>query len=126
MARILYVDDEPSVQRVVRLWLTRRGHEVHTASNVAEATRILERTAVDGVFVDLWLGGESGFELQAWIDERDPALTKRIAFVTGDVTPDEPNATRLAQLGVPVIAKPFDFAVVEAQIAVWGSNGDAG
>lgn len=124
MARILYVDDETSVQRVVRLWLTRRGHEVHTAANLAEATRILETVTIDGVFVDLWLGTESGFELQAWIDEHVPQLARRVAFVTGDVTPDEPIASRLEDLGLPVLAKPFEFAAVEARVAEWGGAAD--
>ena len=119
MATILYVDDELSVQRVVRLWLERRNHEVLTAASLAEAKQIVAETPVDGVFIDLWLGTESGFELQEWIAARIPRLARRLAFVTGDTTPDEPYATRLAEAGLPVLAKPFDFDRLEEVVRGW-------
>src|SRR5436190_7815339 len=37
MARILVVDDEPDIQLLTRINLERDGHEVHTASDGAEA-----------------------------------------------------------------------------------------
>ncbi len=119
MATILYVDDELSVQRVVRLWLERRRHEVLTASSLAEAQRVIADRRVDGVFIDLWLGNESGFDLQEWIAAHDPRLARHVAFVTGDTTPDEPQATRLAKAGLPVLAKPFDFARLEEVVRAW-------
>ena len=122
MATILYVDDELSVQRVVRLWLERRGHQVHTAASLAEAKRILAETSVDGAFIDVWLGSESGFDLQQWIATNEPRLARRIAFVTGDTAPDEPYASRIAEAGLPVLAKPFDFGELEEIVRGWGDD----
>lgn len=119
MATILYVDDEISVQRVVRLWLERRGHEVITASSLADAQNVIASMPVDGVFIDLWLGTESGFDLRQWIAARDPRLAQRIAFVTGDTTPEEPYASRLADAGLPVLPKPFDFGKLEEVVRSW-------
>lgn len=119
MATILYVDDELSVQRVVRLWLERRRHEVLTASSLAEAKRLIADRPIDGVFIDLWLGSESGFDLQEWIAAHDPRLAGHVAFVTGDTTPDEPHAARLAKAALPVLAKPFDFEKVEEVVRAW-------
>jgi DNA-binding NtrC family response regulator len=41
-ARILVVDDEPGVKRVVGLALTRAGHDVRTANNSAQAIAACE------------------------------------------------------------------------------------
>ena len=122
MATILYVDDELSVQRVVRLWLERRQHEVLTAASLAEAKQVIADRRIDGVFIDLWLGSESGFDLQQWIAEHDPRLAGHIAFVTGDTTPEEPYASRLAQAALPVLAKPFDFGRLEEVVRGWSED----
>lgn len=122
MATVLYVDDEVSIQRAVRAWLTRRGNVVHTASTLAEARDVLERHSVDGVFLDVWLGTESGFELQAWIDDNQPGLSHRIVYVTGDIMTEVSVAKTGEQLGRPVLPKPFELRDLETYIAHWGGG----
>lgn len=119
MATILYVDDEPALQRAVRAWLTRRGHVVHLAATVAEARDILHATTVDGVLLDVWLGGESGFEVQGWIDDHRPELNARLAYVTGDpVRPHEEHSLG-AHLGRTVLGKPFDLDDLDDLVRSW-------
>jgi DNA-binding response OmpR family regulator len=119
MATVLYVDDEDAIRRAVVAWLTRRGHTVHAAASVADARVLLEAQSVDGAFVDLWLGHESGLELQDWIDENRPALSPNIVFVTGDVTAGEPGVGPLGALGRPVLAKPFELRELDAYVEGW-------
>src|SRR3954464_3295672 len=97
MATVLYVDDEAGIRRAVVAWLTRRGHTVHAAATIGDARHLLESQCIDGAFVDLWLGEESGLELQDWIDEHQPDLSTKIVFVTGDVAGGSGHA--LAGLG---------------------------
>jgi DNA-binding response OmpR family regulator len=116
MATLLYVDDEETIGRAVARWFERRGHVVHLARNLTQAEDMLLDIEPDALFVDLWLGTESGFELMSWIDENRPHLAERVIFVTGELV-DERNAIggRLWQsLGRPVLQKPFDFAQLEA------------
>jgi CheY-like chemotaxis protein len=119
MATVLYVDDEDAIRRVVVSWLTRRGHTVHVAATVSDAREVLESLAVDGAFVDLWLGNESGLELQDWIDEHQPELSAKIVFVTGDVGAGESTHPILANLGRPVLAKPFELVELDAFVDGW-------
>src|SRR5215472_4020687 len=105
MATVLYVDDEDAIRRAVAAWLTRRGHTVHTAGSLAVARDLIASHEIDGVFIDVWLGEESGLELQDWIEEHSPALSPKIVFVTGDLGVSEILRCSLGKLGKPVLAK---------------------
>ena len=121
MATVLYVDDEDAIRRAVMTWLTRKGHVVHTASTVAAALALLTTEAIDGAFIDLWLGNESGLELQDWIDEHRPDFAANIVFVTGDVPSSAAAQRALGALGRPVLGKPFNLEELEAWATRWGS-----
>lgn len=120
MARVLYVDDEDAIRRAVELWLVRRGHAVETAADVPTARSLLQAGPFDAVFIDLWIGEESGLELYRWILDVDPATGAHVAFVTGD-----PFDRALASLDPvrPVLTKPFELRDLEAQALAW-STGD--
>lgn len=119
MAIVLYVDDEELIQRAVRAWLVRKGHVVHTASDIAGAQNVLSANAVDGVIIDVWLGNESGFELQSWLDENQPHAARNVVFVTGDIIPSGSLARACDKLGRPVLGKPFDLCDLENYINGW-------
>jgi two-component system, NtrC family, sensor kinase len=115
MATLLYVDDEETIGRAVSRWFERRGHVVHVAHSLAEARVLLERHDPDTIFVDVWLGTESGFELLSWLEDTRPHLSERVVFVTGALADSEPAHGRIWKtLGRPVVQKPFDFAQLEA------------
>jgi DNA-binding NtrC family response regulator len=113
MTVLLYVDDEEMLGRAVARWFGLRGHTVHLAPTVAAACRVLERHDPDALFIDVWLGTESGFELMSWIADRRPELAERVTFVTGELA--EPGRVDRVwrTLGRPVLQKPFDLAQLE-------------
>lgn len=113
MATLLYVDDEVVIGQVVGRWFRRRGHTVHLAPSIDEAKRVLTSESPDALFIDVWLGSESGFELMDWIADSRPQLADRVTFVTADLAPADPASPVLEHLGRPVIQKPFDFAKLE-------------
>ncbi|MEO8563005.1 MAG: response regulator [bacterium] len=115
MATLLYVDDEETIGRAVARWFERRGHIVHVARSLAEARQLLESHDPDTLFIDVWLGTDSGFELLAWIEDNRPALAERVVFVTGDLADGDSGQARIWKtLGRPVVRKPFEFAELEA------------
>lgn len=117
MTTLLYVDDEETIGRAVARWFGRRGHVVHVAVTVAEAQRILAEHNPDALFIDVWLGNESGFELMSWIEDARPELAQRVTFVTGELADAERIDRVWRTLGRPVLQKPFDFAQLEAYAA---------
>lgn len=122
MATLLYVDDEEAIGRAVRLWLTRKGHVVHLATDAASAREIVMTAQLDGIFLDLWLGADSGLELYRWIDALDPALGSRVAFVTGDLF-DRHLGNQLGDR--PVFTKPFELRELEELATAWSRQGQA-
>ena len=113
MPSLLYVDDDENIGRIVARWFERRGHKVHIARDVAEAKRLLLLHSPDAIFIDVWLGQESGFELMSWIEDVRGQLADRVTFVTGELA--ESRGRRVWRtLGRPVLQKPFDLAQLEA------------
>ena len=122
MTVLLYVDDEEMIGRAVARWFGLRGHTVHLAPTVAAACRVLEHHDPDALFIDVWLGAESGFELMSWIEDMRPELTDRVTFVTGELA-DHARADRVWRtLGRPVLQKPFEFAQLERFAADAGAR----
>jgi DNA-binding response OmpR family regulator len=115
MAMLLYVDDEATIGRAVARWFERRGHTVHLARSLSDARGLLESHDPDTIFIDVWLGTESGFELLAWIEDMRPHLAERVVFVTGELVDSDTGHGRIWKtLGRPVVRKPFDFKQLEA------------
>ena len=116
MATVLYVDDEESIRRAVRSWLTRRGHVVHEADSAAAARSVVEsHPDLQGVFIDLRLGDESGLVLFEWLERHHPVLAGRAVFVTGGGEPPPASDGGVHR----VIDKPFQMRTIELQAAAW-------
>jgi len=119
LGTVLYVDDERAIGRALRSWLTRRGHTVFTAASLDEAKTVLETSQVDGAFIDIWLGSESGFELFEWLEIHRPTVASKVVFVTGDVIPDRPVQQTLDTYARPVLVKPFELSELESIVRGW-------
>ena len=119
MAMVMYVDDEPALRRVVRRWFEKHGTTILVAESAAEARTLMRKHDVAGLFVDVWLGAETGFDLYAWIAEHRPQLKDRVVFITGDVAPDLASGTALRALGRAVIAKPFELDDLDVYAKQW-------
>lgn len=69
-ARILVVEDEPSIAEVVALYLRRAGYIVTVAGDGEEALESLTRQVPDLVVLDLMLPKVDGLEITRWLRER--------------------------------------------------------
>jgi DNA-binding NtrC family response regulator len=122
MTVLLYVDDEEMIAQAVARWFGRLGYTVHLAGTIAAARRVLEVHSPDALFIDVWLGLESGFELMSWIQDARPELADRVTFVTGEMA-DPSRADRTwRSLGRPVLQKPFDFAQMQQLVTDAGER----
>ena len=117
--RILIVDDEPLVRRVLSLVLNRE-HDVVVAETGQEALAMLEPGDIDVVLCDLMMPGMSGMEVYEQVRGRRPGFERRIVFVTGGAF-----VPRLAEFLDSVdnlkLLKPFDvqqvLSAVQAAVA---------
>jgi nitrogen fixation negative regulator NifL len=113
--RVLVVDDEIEVARIVSEVLGGDGHEVDTAANGIEALEYIGRRSYDAVFSDVKMPRLDGPGLWASVTKLDPALAKRFVFFTGD-TLSAVTAEFLDRVGMPSLRKPF--AVRDIRIAL--------
>jgi PAS domain S-box-containing protein len=104
--RILIVDDEPAIRRVLTRYLSRRGHTIDEASEGAAALRMIENAPYDVILTDLRMPGMGGEELLARL--RDRAINVRLVFMTGDAG----GETTGSELQVPLLHKPLDLEAV--------------
>jgi CheY-like chemotaxis protein len=102
--RILLVDDEVSVAHVLATWLRRSGYEVVTAGSGQEAERFLDER-FDALVLDLRLPGMRGDAFYYLATARQPWLTCRALFLTGDIT--EQAEEIIAATGCRLLLKPF-------------------
>ncbi len=113
--RILVVDDEARIRRVVAGHLARRGFEVLEAGNAAEALVAAQRPAqpVDLVVTDVHMPGISGLELARLLLSRAPL--KPVVVMTGDG--DEKLARRVLSQGASgYLLKPFELFELDAVV----------
>jgi DNA-binding response OmpR family regulator len=116
MSTLLYVDDEAMIGRAVARWFARRGHTVLLADSVTAAQQVIAGSSPDVLFIDVWLGNESGFELMSWIEDTRPELARRVTFVTGELADSARSDRVWRTLGRPVLQKPFEFTELERMI----------
>lgn len=103
--RVLVVEDEPVISRLLEETLTGVGVEVVLVGNVDDALRCLDAESFDVALVDLLLPLPTGWALLDGL--RDHPNWPRAVVVSAVATPT--NQTRAYDLGaVDVMLKPFD------------------
>jgi two-component system KDP operon response regulator KdpE len=70
MGNILIVEDDPSVRKLVRVNLAKRGYTVSEAEDSHQAIALFQEVPVDLVLLDLVLLGLSGVDVCAWMRAR--------------------------------------------------------
>lgn len=69
-AKILVVEDEPSIAEVVTLYLKRAGYAVSAVRDGEAALALLDREEPDLIVLDLMLPKVDGYEITRWLRER--------------------------------------------------------
>ena len=111
-ARILCIDDEPAIRRLLRTVLERGGHIALEAADARTALEEARRGRPDLVLLDLGLPDRDGLELvpQLVTDAAVIVLTAR------DATDDKVAALDLG--AVDYVVKPFDSEELLARVRV--------
>ncbi len=117
-ARILLVEDDPAVRRLVGRALRRSGFQVQEAAGMEEAVSIATsaEAALDLLVVDLMLPDGSGMELLEILRTRDPNDRPPRTVLMSGYTRDEVAAEILSNPEVRFLAKPFQLDELSAVV----------
>ena len=111
--RILVVDDEPPIRRLLKTSLGSQGYHVLEAEDGEQALTQIERGAIDVVVLDLGLPNMHGFDVIARIRARNPT----VPIIVLSVRSDEGGKVRALDLGADdYVTKPFGADELLARI----------
>src|ERR1700687_2033324 len=111
--RVLFVDDEKSLQEFMRSELPRLGHEVTVCPDGRAALKVLEKSTFDAAILDLRMPGMTGIEVLEHLKQVSPD-TEAIVM-TGHASMETPReAVRLGAFDY--ITKPCKLAELTAML----------
>jgi two-component system, NtrC family, response regulator GlrR len=123
MNKILIVDDDPDLLRLLAIRLNAAGHQVIEADSAEKALAQLSVTRPQLVITDLRMGRMDGMALFDAVHRANPALPVLILTAHGSI-PDAVAATRRGVFGY--LTKPFDgrtlLAEVEKALSLGGAT----
>src|SRR5947207_7945457 len=112
--RVLVVDDEQSLRKVLAATLQREGYEVTVCSNGEEAIAALDRDGADVVVTDLVMPRMDGLTLLRKVVARHPDVPVIVVTAHGRID----SAVEAMKAGAfDFLAKPFDHAELKGIIA---------
>ncbi len=106
MARILLVEDEPDILKLVRMQLQLAGHEVAAAASAPEALDLLQQErAPDLVILDVSMPRMNGLTLLRELRSREGMQDLPAIFLSARVQRSEVEAGQA--LGATYLTKPY-------------------
>jgi two-component system alkaline phosphatase synthesis response regulator PhoP len=114
-AKVLLVDDEDSLRKVMKELLERDGYIVSEARDGAQALNEIDRVGPDVIVLDLNLPGLDGYGVLSHLRSR-PA-TAGIPVIVLTAKGDEDNEVRVFELGADdFLTKPFRARALSARL----------
>ncbi len=108
MARILIIEDDASVRKLLVTFLGRAGYVVEEATDGREGIHKNTNTPADLIITDLIMPGKEGLETIVELRSEFPEL--KIIAISGGIASSDENYLNAAELcgASKVFSKPFD------------------
>ncbi len=107
-ARILLVDDDPAVRRMITVLFSSKAHQVDAVNDGAAAMRMLQEHEYDLIIANPRAAVSAGEMLAPAMLSRWPQFRKKTILISGDVRPE--NREWLEDLGCTFYLKPFKIS----------------
>jgi pilus assembly protein CpaE len=115
--RVLFVDDEEQIRKLLSTWLTRHGYEVSVANDGWEALKAIRAKAPDLVITDVNMPNMNGLELTRRL--RGDHRTARIPVIMLSARKQADDVlSGYAEGADEYIPKPVEMAVLAAKVEV--------
>lgn len=118
--RILVVDDDPDLRKLLHLGLSKVGYDVLTAENGKEAKSTLEVESVELVIIDMMMPIMDGLRFLRWLRQEAQLTIPALVFTSYDRSKITEEA--LASGANDVLIKPIKFTqllnAVQRQVPV--------
>ncbi len=112
--RVLVLDDDTSLQKLVSTLLRRQGHQVDVVSSGSQALEKIAATRYDALVLDVMTPTDGGFTVIRHLRESDPSLLKRVVLLTA--SPD--SVLRGVEKDIfGIVHKPFEPAKLIETVA---------
>lgn len=122
MSKVVFCEDDPMIQKLIRAALRAEDHELHLASSGDEGLELIRRELPDVVFTDVSMPGMDGFQLAKHLKADPRTAHIPIVFMTASIQRDQRDeAERLG--AVAVLSKPFSMADLRARLAALTGGG---
>ncbi|HEY4999763.1 MAG TPA: phosphate regulon transcriptional regulator PhoB [Usitatibacter sp.] len=114
-ASILVVEDEPAIQELISVTLTRNGHTVRRTANAAEAYRAVSEALPDVILLDWMLPDGSGLAIARRL--RSEARTREVPIIMLTArAADDDKVAGLDSGADDYVTKPFSPRELESRI----------
>jgi CheY-like chemotaxis protein len=117
MARILLIDDDPVLRRVITLALEGAGHYVQSYENARKGMQNLAKEAPDLIVTDIVMPEMDGLEMLRELRRRQPGLPVLAISGGGSFEPEAYLNVAQSFGATAVLAKPFRPAELVERIA---------
>ena len=115
MAVVLVVNDDADMLDTYESLLLSMGHEPITKMTLASGPETVREVGADALLVDLQQPDEDAYGVRIIEELRSDPRTSGLPIIlcTGAPEAVRPLVSRLDQLGVPVVIKPFELTELE-------------
>ena len=113
--KVLLVEDEEQLRRVMKDLLEREGYQIVEAADGVSALEQVDRHAPDLILLDLNLPGLDGYEVLSQLRSRP--ITAEVPVIVLTAKGDEDNEVRVLKLGADdFLTKPFRARALAARL----------
>jgi CheY-like chemotaxis protein len=116
MAKIVFCEDDPMIQKLIKAAMRDTGHEVHMAVDGQEGLALIRKVRPDLVFSDVSMPNVDGYQLGDALKASPETAHIPLVFVTASV-----QRAQIAEAerhgGAGVLPKPFTMAELRKRVA---------